>query len=34
VFKNRVLRKYENTSEEVTGDLRKMYDEELQDLYS
>jgi hypothetical protein len=35
VFENRVLRKiFEHNREEVTGELRKLHNEELNNLYS
>jgi hypothetical protein len=34
VFENRVLRRFEQKRDEVTGGWRKMHNEELRDLYS
>jgi hypothetical protein len=34
VFRNRVLRKTSGAKEEVTGDWRKLHNEELHDLHS
>jgi hypothetical protein len=34
MFKNRVLRRFGPKRDEVTGEWRKLHDEELHDLYS